>query len=370
MSGEKEAIGAERRVAALEAENARLRTALAAAGLDASRAAAGATVTPGEAHFRTLADTVPHLVWRSVDGGRWIWGSPNWRSYTGQAKEECCGRGWLGAVHPDDRDVTCQAWEAARTQGWLEVDHRIRCAQDGAWHLHHTRGTLLREGSPSEGEGRQEWVGVSTDIEDVTRLQGEQRNLLLEVQHRTRNLLALVRMMAGKSLAPTPGRDDFGARLAALGRVQAFLARSGAWVVPLRDLVEAELRAIGDSEAGKTEVVGPSVELPGAMVQPIALALHELAANAAKHGAMAHPTGHLAILWWLEGADGTTRLVIEWRETGVAMPQDPAPGRFGRRIIERTVPYQLKGEARLELGIEGVYCRLALPFAGTGTAMA
>lgn len=371
---------------AREAEDVRLRAALAAAGFDVVDAAKAVEVIRAELaqspetaaqrpaplervgdRLPTLADVIPQLVWRSAQDGHWIWVSPSWLAYTGQSEEESLGRGWLEPIHPDDRDATLRAWHEAPKRGGLNVEHRIRRALDGAWRLHHTRSALLRRsGVPVGDEGLAfEWIGASADVEDVRRMESEQRALLLEVQHRTRNLLAVVTAMAWRSLPRTPERDDFGARLASLGRVQGFLARSGAWSVPLRDLVEAELRATGDGEAERAELNGPEVELPGTVVQPIALTLHELAVNAAKHGAIAQPAGHVAVTWRLERtAAGALRLIIEWHESGVTMPTGPLLRRFGREVIERTVPHQLQGEALLERSADGVHCRLALPFNG------
>lgn len=256
-----------------------------------------------------------------------------------------------------------RAWQDAPACGSFDVEHRIRRALDGAWRMHQTRATPLRVGSDKGGRNDRtsEWIGASADLDDFRRLEKEQRALLLELRHRTRNLLAVVQVIAHRSLSPTAGRADFAARLATLGRVQGFLSRSGAWSVPLRDLVEAELRASADGKAERAEVEGPKVDLPGEVVQPLALAIHELASNAAKHGAMAQRAGHLAVTWHLERSGGTSRLVIEWLESGVSMPQEPLGRRFGRQVIERTVPYQLRGEAQLESGPDGIRCRLSLP---------
>ncbi len=381
---------------ARRAEDARLRAALAAAGLapeDAATAvdvvraelapdppaaaasAVGAMPWGGGDQLPTLADVIPQLVWRSAEDGHWIWASPSWLAYTGQSQEESRDRGWLDVIHPEDRGATLRAWHEAPARGRMEVEHRVRRALDGAWRLHHTRSVLVRQDGTPGGEGDHapdrapDWVGASADVEDLRRLEDEQRALLQELQHRTRNILAVVAAMARRSLPAVPERDDFGARLASMGRVQGFLARSGAWSVPLRDLVEAELRASGDGESGRAEVNGPGVDLPGSMVQPLSLALHELAANAAKHGAIAQPSGYLAVTWRLEEAgEGATRLVIEWRESGVEMPPGPLRRHFGRDVIERTVPHQLGGEALLERGDDGVRCRLALPLRGREAA--
>lgn len=366
MNEEGRGTRAEVHIAALEAENIRLRAALVLAGLSASIVQAQAAVAESAPRLRTLADAIPQLVWRSASAGNWIWASPNWLAYTGQTEEESRGQGWLDVIHPDDREATFHAWAEAQAHGQLEVEHRIRRASDGTWRMHQTRAALLRKAALPGGQKERalEWVGASADVEDWLRVQGEQRALLLELKHRTRNLLAVVEVIARRSLPPVPERDDFGARLAAMGRVQGLLARSGAWTVPLHDLVAVELRATGDGKGEKAEVAGPRVELPGEVVQPLAIVLQELAANAAKHGAIAQDEGRLEVSWRLEHVEGTTCLIIEWRERGVDMPAGPLVRRFGTKIIERTVPYQLRGEARLERGSDGVRWQLALPLPG------
>ena len=121
---------------------------------------------------------------------------------------------------------------------------------------------------------------------NLKRLQGEQQVLVAELQHRTRNLLAVVRNVARRSIAPSPEQDDYDARLAAIGRVPGFLSRSPSYSVPPGDVVEAELDAAGDGASDKVETIGPVVELLGESVQVVALALHELATNAVKYGAI------------------------------------------------------------------------------------
>ena len=131
----------------------------------------------------------------------------------------------------------------------------------------------------------------------------QQQVMVAELQHRTRNLLAVVRNVARRSIGASPGRDEYDARLAALGRVQGFLSRSPGYSVPLADVVEAELQAAGDGASGKVELSGPPVDLPGESVQAVALALYELATNAVKYGAIAQPSGRLVVVWRIEAGN-------------------------------------------------------------------
>lgn len=141
----------------------------------------------------------------------------------------------------------------------------------------------------------------------------------------------------------------------------------------LAELVTAELKAVGNGSSSKVIVAGPLMELPGESVQVIALALHELATNAVKYGAMAQPAGQLSVTWHVEAGEtsGGERLVIEWRECGVTMPPEPPSRRgYGSELITRALPYQLNAETLLEFSDDGVHCRIALPGSAFSVASA
>ncbi len=316
-------------------------------------------------NLRTLVEGIPQLVWRSCNQGRWTWASPQWLAYTGQTQEESHGLGWLDAVHPADRAATMRDWEAATTQGDVVAEFRLRRASDGAWRWHQTRSMPVR-GAPEPGwpDGRiLEWLGTTTDIEELKQLQGRQSVLVAELQHRTRNLLAVVSAIARRNLGQSEGSLEFQLRLATLGRVQGFLSRTGDWSLDLSELVRAELEGVGNGLSRKATVEGPPVALPGDKAQPVALALHELATNAVKYGALAQSAASLSVTWRVEGGTGEGRqLLLEWRESGVAMPPQAARGRgYGTELIERALPYQLKAKTELVFGEDGVHCTLMLP---------
>ena len=145
--------------------------------------------------------------------------------------------------------------------------------------------------------------------------------------------------------------------------MQGFLSRTGDWSLDLPELVRAELEAAGDGESHKARIEGPAIALPGDKAQPVALALHELATNAAKYGALAQPAAGLSVTWRLEGGTGEGRhLVLEWRESGVAMQAGSDRRRgYGTELIERALPYQLKARTELVFGADCVHCTLVLP---------
>ncbi len=115
-----------------------------------------------EQRLRTLLEGIPQLVWRADRPGEWSWVSPQWLAYTGLSLEASIGKGWLAALHPEDRPVAMAAWQEAEANGLLEVDFRIRHANSGHYHWYQTRGTPVRG-----KDGRiVEWTGTCTDVDD------------------------------------------------------------------------------------------------------------------------------------------------------------------------------------------------------------
>ena len=314
--------------------------------------------------FRVLVENMPQLVWRSADEGNWSWASPQWLDYTGQSQEETHGRGWLRAVHPDDHDATMQAWHAARAQDGLDVEFRLRRASDGSYRWYRTRSVPLHEDAEGDRTGDRivEWLGTSTDIDDLKRLQGRQEILVAELHHRTRNLLnvaqAIVMQTLGRQATPRPLID----RLGALGRVQSLIGQDREDEIGLEEVVRLELRAYVGDENGRVSIAGPLIVLPGERVQDLALVLHELTTNAVKHGALNEERGHLEVRWAVaQDGDRGPMLVLDWRESGVVMPADLSRRGYGRVLIERVLSRATGSRTQFTLGADGVTCRIEMP---------
>ncbi|MBB2675757.1 UNVERIFIED_ORG: PAS domain S-box-containing protein [Rhizobium esperanzae] len=322
-----------------------------------------------EALQRSLIAGVPQLVWRARSLGHRIWSSPQWERFTGQRNEDSAGMGWLDVIHPEDRDLVMAAWRDAEAKGGLDCENRIRRASDGEYIWHHSRSL------PATGL-EFEWLGTCTDVQQLKELQGRQEVMLAELQHRTRNIVAVIRSLSLKTIESSLTLDDFAEafsrRLAAVARVQSLLSRLGEdQRVTFDELLEAELAA---HVGGKEKIVldGPrGIRLRSRAIQTFALALHELATNAVKYGALASPRGGLTIRWRLRNeGGGAPALFMEWVETGVEnMPSDDAPPQgsgYGRELIERALPYQLKANTTYEIGADGVRCTILAPIAIDG----
>ena len=329
--------------------------------------AAEAALANAERRQRALIEGVPQLVWTAVDGGLWTWASPQWTEFTGQKEEDSHGRDWLDAVHPDDREKMKAAWEGAVDRGGFQAEHRLRHVGEDAWRWVQARAMPVRD----ELGAVTEWLGTSTDIDDLRRMQQRQDVLVAELQHRTRNLLGVVRAMSDKTVRASTDLTDFRVRfrdrLEALSRVQGMLSRLEAKSrVTFDELIGTELTAMnGDAE--RVTLSGPDgVRLRSSTVQTLAMALHELATNAVKYGALGQSNGQLAIRWWLEptGETGKPWLHIDWRESGVDMPPPstaPRGSSQGRELIEQALPYQLSAKTSYSLGTDGVHCTISIP---------
>ena len=310
-----------------------------------------------ERRFRTLAEHIPQLVWRSARLGNRTWPSPQWIDYTGQSAQESIGLGWLDAVHPQDREMTLDAWHEAERTGQLYVEHRTRRAADGEYHWFQTRGTRLRDSENSETE----WFGTSTDVHDMRRALERQQVLTRELHHRTRNLLGIVTSIARQMLKRSQSLEDFGTRFAyridALSRVQALVARSETSEISLRTLVESEVEAHAPDMDGRVAIRGPDVTLHERASETMALAIHELATNAVKYGALSASQGRLNVSWTTKSGF----LELEWRETGLPLPPSPAGRGYGRELIEVALPFALGASTRFEFHADGILCSIQLP---------
>lgn len=215
---------------------------------------------------------------------------------------------------------------------------------------------------------------IGQDVTDRKRGEERQQVLVAELQHRTRNLIGVVRSMADKTARASTDLADFRGRfrdrLDALARVQGLLSRlNDVDRVTFDDLIRTEIKALGGAD--KVTLDGPAgVRLRSSTVQTLAMALHELGTNAVKYGALGQPDARLAITWSFEsdGAEGKPWLHIDWRESGVTMPQGDAAPRGtgqGRELIEQALPYQLSAKTTYELGPDGVHCTISVPVSDT-----
>jgi two-component sensor histidine kinase/CheY-like chemotaxis protein len=154
-------------------------------------------------------------------------------------------------------------------------------------------------------------------------------------------------------------------RLNALARTQSLLTRAGNVGVDLRTMLTTEISAQAPSE--QFELAGPVVVLAPKAAEVLTLVVHELTTNALKYGAFATMSGRLRVDWQVTQRDGLPWLKLHWRERCEAAP--PGPKGFGSELIEKRVPYELKGKGQLVICASGAECRLQFPLAGGGSLL-
>ena len=187
--------------------------------------------------------------------------------------------------------------------------------------------------------------------------------LIGELHHRVKNTLAIVSAIVSQSLRTA---DDLDAattsithRLQALGTAHDLLLREGWSTASLRSLVATAIEAFQTGDIARFDLEGPNVSVSSGAALAISMVLHELCTNAIKYGALSVPDGRVKIAWAVD--DATDRFRLTWSESGgptVIAPRRPS---FGSRLIERSLPGQLAGEARLRFEPTGVVCEVNIP---------
>ena len=256
-------------------------------------------------------------------------------------------------VHPQDWDSLRHMVERmsknARTQ---QTEFRvIRPNGETRW----CTGTAAASVDP---QGRVVRIsGVTIDITD--RKEAEERQTLLarEVDHRARNALAviqsIIRLTRAKSVDDYVGAIE--GRIKALARAHTLLSDSRWEGADLATLAAEELAPYRTGD--KVGMSGPDVSLEPSTAQGLALALHELATNAAKHGALSSIHGRLSLTWQLR----PDALVLEWNESGGPPIAPPTARSFGLRVIRASIEQQLSGEATFDWDPKGLHCSFSIP---------
>jgi two-component sensor histidine kinase len=181
------------------------------------------------------------------------------------------------------------------------------------------------------------------------------------LDHRVRNLLAVVQ--ATLRLTPKDDPEEYAraveGRIGALARAHSMLAEARWSGSDLRALIASELAPF--LVAQRVTLDGPAVMLPAHIAQPLAMALHELATNAVKHGALLAAEGRIAVGWSLAGTGRAASLALRWTESGARGVAPPTRRGFGSRTLEATIRGQLGGRLEMEWAPAGLLCRLDLP---------
>ncbi|MBL8552779.1 MAG: PAS domain S-box protein [Phenylobacterium sp.] len=206
----------------------------------------------------------------------------------------------------------------------------------------------------ADGQPRR-MVGANVDITERKKAETHQRLLINELNHRVKNTLAIVQGIAWQSFrsagAPRSATEAFEGRLRALASAHDVLTRQNWEAGPIAQIIA---EAVAPHHDGRIVADGPAVDLDPKAAVAVGLAMHELATNAVKYGALSSAGGRVDVTWTAEAG----RLHLTWRESGGPPVRKPAQRGFGARLLEQGLAEELRGSVRLSFAPEGLVCEV------------
>jgi len=233
--------------------------------------------------------------------------------------------------------------------------------------LHFTDGTVIAglvQAAPLRDQFGKIIGAVSAGLDITERKRTEEHRLLLlnELNHRVKNTLATVQSIAVQSFrrarTDASGRDMFQSRLLALSRAHDVLTNESWEGANLGEIVAQAIMPYRGAGSSRFEVSGPAVWLSAKMALSISMALHELATNAVKYGALSNEKGRVSITWQTVRKEDAFCLRLEWAEQDGPVVVPPRRKGFGSRLIERGLAQELGGDVRIEYRPQGVWCEI------------
>lgn len=312
-----------------------------------------------EGLFKTFAQAMPNQVWSATPDGQLDWFNDQVFGYSGLTFDDLAGSKWATMVHQDDLPAAAKSWAEALSSGQpYQAEFRLR-SMDGAYQWHLARALPIR--NPAGKITR--WIGTNTDISRLKEAEDQQQLLTYEFEHRMANTMAMVSAIASQTFRTSATKEQaqstLEARFLTLNQAHAVLVQSRWTSAPLATIVEAALAPYRTGE-GRIKADGPVVHLNAKKSLSLALALHELATNATKYGALSVPDGRVDVTWSeAQGPDGRV-LSFSWRESGGPHVSPPTRRGFGSRLIESTLASDF-GNSVIDYAPGGLVCSFVAP---------
>jgi PAS domain S-box-containing protein len=316
-----------------------------------------AATREGEERFRAIVETSDDaIVSKDLNGVITSWNKGAERVF-GYAAGEVIGKPVTILIPPDRHDEEPEILRSIRRGERVEHYETVRQRKDGS-----LIDVSLSVSPIKDGSGRV--IGASKIARDITQhkqIEARQELLAREVQHRTKNLFAVVHAVVTRSFAGKQSVED--AEAAVMGRLHA-LAETHMMLMD-KDWQGADLADVVCTEmspyAGRVTIEGPSLILTAKAAQNFALALHELATNAAKYGALSNASGHVDISWFTSNANGSGALVFRWHERRGPPVAPPARKGFGSAVLEHVMAEYFDPPPRIDFKAGGVTYELTGP---------
>lgn len=291
--------------------------------------------------FRELADNIPTLCWMADPDGYIFWYNRRWYEYTGTTPQQMEGWGWQSVHDPIELPSVLERWRTSIATGKpFEMVFPLRAA-NGQF-----SPFLTRINPTTDAEGKiTGWFGVNTNISDQLKAERERSLVAAELNHRIKNIFAVIAGLVSLSAKNFPEAKNFAAnlekRIAALGYAHDYIRPKieGGSVRATRLFTMIHELLAPYQDGARVVTLGQDIEIDDRAVTALALLYHELATNAAKYGAFSVPSGKVSIT----SAISDNAIQMTWSEEDGPTVIEPDRSGFGSRLALLSVEGQLGG---------------------------
>jgi PAS domain S-box-containing protein len=311
--------------------------------------------------LRLIGDSSPDLIFAKDRGSRLLYANPAAQRVMERPLNEVLGKAdteWATDI-ARAKEAMANDRRVVSTGETLDVDEVITGSDGQTLYYRSVKAPLRNPAGEIIG-----LVGITSDITKRRAAEERERLLAREIDHRSKNLLAVVQSVVQLTRADDADslKDAVMGRIQSLARAHSLLA-AGRWEgVDLRQLVTEELAAYAGRDLGQVTIEGSPLHLRPTAAQALGLVIHELATNAVKYGALSTLEGRLAIDWRLTQVEGEEqRLRLRWLERGARQVSAPTRKGFGTTVIRSSVERQLGGRITLDWLGDGLACGISIP---------
>ena len=329
-----------------------------------AEAEARRTLEASDLKFRTLADTMPQMVWSTLPDGFHDYYNARWYEFTGVPAGSTDGEGWNDMFHPEDQVRAWEVWRRSLETGApYQIEYRLR-------HVDGTYRWVLGRALPIRDEAGRitRWFGTCTDIHEQKLALHEREVISQELSHRIKNIFAVISGLISFAARSRPDfapiAADLRQRITALGRAHDFVrphspaSRPSAQQDSLHGLLGELFEPYRRIDRQPITITGDEIAIDDRSATPLALLFHELATNATKYGALSVHDGSVAVAIAREDDVVTLR----WTERGGPQAVEPTgPQGFGSQLIELSAVRQLGGTVERDWQPEGLVMTVRIP---------
>ncbi|AZO56387.1 HWE histidine kinase domain-containing protein [Mesorhizobium sp.] len=270
---------------------------------------------------------------------------------------------WIDLIVAEDRQRVEAQIQRIRDGERVTFEYRICRPKDGGIRWLRDADFPIRDDT-----GKVAHIGgVGRDITLQKQAEEARQLRFAELQHQVRNTLAVIRSIVRRTMEKSISLEEANAhlegRINAFARVQAAITRNPAGGIDLAAIIAEELRAAGAKEGDGLTISGPQQALHPKAAETIGLAVHELATNALKYGALSHRAGSVDVQWRIEG----DALRFAWSESGMHSLKSSERQGFGSEVLQRSLPYELGATVNLRVEPTGLHFEAEIPLSAIQT---